>query len=43
MRSRLVRTLHEALGGDAPTRYTTTLKQLQVMTEKPMICRDESQ
>jgi len=37
-----VRVVHEALGGDARTRYTTTLKQLQVMAEKRLVTRDES-
>ena len=38
-----VREVHEALGGDDRTRYTTTLKQLQVMAEKRLVKRDESQ
>ncbi len=38
-----VREVHDALGGDARTRYTTTLKQLQVMAEKRLVERDESQ
>ncbi len=38
-----VREVHEELGGDESTRYTTTLKQLQVMTEKGFVRRDESQ
>lgn len=38
-----VREVHEALGGDERTRYTTTLKQLQVMAEKRLVNRDESQ
>lgn len=38
-----VRTVHDALGGDARTRYTTTLKQLQVMAEKDLVERDDSQ
>ncbi len=37
-----VRAVHETLGGDARTRYTTTLKQLQVMAEKRLVNRDES-
>ncbi len=37
-----VRVVHEALGGEARTRYTTTLKQLQVMAEKGLVERDES-
>jgi predicted transcriptional regulator len=38
-----VRAVHETLGGDARTRYTTTLKQLQVMAEKRLVSRNESQ
>jgi predicted transcriptional regulator len=38
-----VREVHAALGGDARSRYTTTLKQLQVMAEKRLVERDESQ
>lgn len=38
-----VRTVHESLGGEERTRYTTTLKQLQVMTDKGLVQRDESQ
>ena len=38
-----VRTVHELLGGDSRTRYTTTLKQLQVMTDKELVHRDESE
>jgi BlaI family transcriptional regulator, penicillinase repressor len=37
-----VRVVHEALGGESRTRYTTTLKQLQVMAEKGLVDRDES-
>jgi predicted transcriptional regulator len=37
-----VRDVHESLGGEARTRYTTTLKQLQVMAEKQLVRRDES-
>ena len=37
-----VRAVHEALGGDARTRYTTTLKQMQVMAEKGLVERDDS-
>ena len=40
--SSTVRVVHEALGGDARTRYTTTLKQLQVMAQKRLVDRDES-
>jgi BlaI family transcriptional regulator, penicillinase repressor len=38
-----VRAVHEALGGDARTRYTTTLKQMQVMAEKRLVERNDSQ
>jgi BlaI family penicillinase repressor len=36
-----VREVHEALGEDV--RYTTTLKQLQVMLDKGLVRRDERQ
>lgn len=35
-----VRQVHERLGRDETTRYTTTLKQLQVMDEKGLVKRD---
>ena len=38
-----VRAVHETLGGDERTRYTTTLKQMQVMAEKGLVKRDDSQ
>jgi predicted transcriptional regulator len=38
----LVRQVHEALGGEARTRYTTTLKLMQRMAEKGLVKRDES-
>ncbi len=38
-----VRQVHETLGGEARSRYTTTLKQLQVMSEKGLVRRDRSQ
>jgi predicted transcriptional regulator len=38
-----VRQVHEALVSDGSTRYTTTLKQLQVMAQKGLVERDESQ
>ncbi len=38
-----VRAVHETLGGNARTRYTTTLKQMQVMAEKGLLERDDSQ
>ncbi len=38
-----VRKVHESLRGDGNTRYTTTLKQLQVMAEKRLVDRDDSQ
>ena len=37
-----VRQVHEALRSGEETRYTTTLKQLQVMSEKGLVDRDES-
>jgi len=37
-----VRQVHEALGGDGRTGYTTTLKLMQIMTEKGLLARDES-
>ncbi len=38
-----VRDVHESLGGnDRRTRYTTTLKQMQVMVDKRLVKRDES-
>jgi BlaI family transcriptional regulator, penicillinase repressor len=38
-----VKDVHEELDRRAPTGYTTTLKQLQVMTDKGLVTRDESQ
>jgi len=38
-----VRGVHESLGGDGRARYTTTLKQLQVMADKRLVKRDEGQ
>jgi BlaI family transcriptional regulator, penicillinase repressor len=40
--SATVREVHEALGGERQTRYTTTLKQLQLMAEKGLVRRDET-
>src|ERR671923_111241 len=37
-----VRQVHEALGRERPTAYTTALKMLQIMTEKGLVRRDES-
>ena len=37
-----MRQVHEALSGDTRARYTTTLKQMQVMVEKRLVQRDES-
>ena len=37
-----VRTVHDALGRERPTAYTTALKLLQIMTEKGLVRRDES-
>ncbi len=36
-----VRQVHEAQATDRPTAYTTTLKLLQIMTEKGHVSRDE--
>lgn len=38
-----VRQVHDALEGARQTRYTTTLKQMQLMAEKGMLGRDETQ
>lgn len=38
-----VREVHEQLAASKEVRYTTTLKQLQVMTDKGLVTRDESQ
>jgi predicted transcriptional regulator len=37
-----VREVHEALGGDKRTGYTTSLKLMQIMTGKGLVTRDES-
>ena len=37
-----VRHVHEALSQRKPSGYTTTLKLLQIMTEKGLVKRDES-
>jgi len=37
-----VRQVHEILSGDRSTTYTTTLKFLQIMTEKGLVRRDDS-
>ena len=37
-----VRQVHDVLMRDRPTAYTTALKLLQIMTEKGLVCRDES-
>jgi predicted transcriptional regulator len=37
-----VREVHEALGGDKRTGYTTPLKLMQIMTGKGLVTRDES-
>lgn len=37
-----VRQVHEVLGRERPTAYTTALKMLQIMTEKGLVRRDES-
>ena len=38
-----VRDVHDVIAGRKPTQYTTVLKQLQVMSEKGLVRRDESQ
>jgi predicted transcriptional regulator len=38
-----VREVHEELKRSEPVRYTTTLKQMQIMFEKGLVARDESQ
>ena len=38
-----VREVHEELSGGQATRYSTTLKLMQIMTEKGLVRRDESQ
>ena len=38
-----VRQIHEQLTKTKQAQYTTTLKQLQVMTEKGLVMRDESE
>lgn len=37
-----VRQVHEVLGRERPTAYTTTLKMLQIMTEKGLVRRDDT-
>jgi predicted transcriptional regulator len=37
-----VRQVHEALSPERPTAYTTALKMLQIMTEKGLVRRDET-
>ena len=37
-----VRQVHEVLGRQRPTAYTTALKLLQIMTEKGLVRRDET-
>jgi len=38
-----VREVNEAMSQDEDTGYTTTLKLMQIMTEKGLVLRDESQ
>ena len=38
-----VRDVHEVIAARKPTQYTTVLKQLQVMSDKGLVRRDESQ
>ena len=37
-----VRQVHDVLGRDRPTAYTTALKLLQIMTDKGLVRRDET-
>ena len=37
-----VRQVHQALAGERETGYTTTLKLMQIMTDKGLVSRDES-
>src|SRR3970040_118407 len=37
-----VRQVHEVLSRERPTAYTTALKMLQIMTEKGLVRRDET-
>jgi BlaI family penicillinase repressor len=38
-----VRDVHEIIASRKPTQYTTVLKQLQVMADKGLVLRDETQ
>lgn len=38
-----VREIHEAMNEDGDTGYTTTLKLMQIMTDKGLLARDDSQ
>ena len=38
-----VRQVHDALSRDRPAAYTTALKMLQIMTEKGLVRRDDSE
>jgi len=38
-----VREVHDALGGSQESGYTTILKMLQIMTDKGLVVRDESE
>ena len=38
-----VRDVHEVIAERKPTQYTTVLKQLQIMAEKGLVRRDETQ
>ena len=38
-----VREVHEAISKNRPAGYTTVLKLLQIMTDKGLVCRDESE
>jgi predicted transcriptional regulator len=38
-----VRQVNDAMNADGSTGYTTTLKLMQIMTDKGLLCRDDSQ
>jgi predicted transcriptional regulator len=38
-----VRQVHDVLGAEKPTGYTTVLKLMQIMTDKGLLLRDETQ
>jgi BlaI family transcriptional regulator, penicillinase repressor len=38
-----VREVHDHLNGERPTGYTTTIKRLQIMADKDLVRRDETE